>query len=279
MGVVNKVSFPKLNLDFTFCETVEIPFTGIHLYWYAIIIAVGLFTAIAIAFYQFKKTGRSTDDLSEFVLWAVPLGILGARAYYVIFEWEYYSKHLNKIIAIWEGGLAIYGGVIVGIIVAIIFCKRKKIPFLWFADIATCGLFIAQSIGRWGNFINAEAFGGETNLPWGMIVEGPYVKPYSPFGPCHPTFLYESLWNLTGFVISYFIIYRLSKKHGYSFAFYLTWYGLGRFFIEQLRTDSLWLIPDLIRVSQLVAGVSIIIGLLVALYIKKGESKAKINET
>ncbi len=267
MGKINDVSFPHLHLDFSFSETVQIPFTNIHLYWYAIIIAVGLFTAIAIAFYQFKKTGRSTDDLSEFVLWAVPLGIAGARLYYVIFEWEYYSKHLDKIIAIWEGGLAIYGGVIVGVIVALIFCKIKKISFLWFADVATCGLFIAQSIGRWGNFINAEAYGEITNLPWGMMVNGS--------GPHHPTFLYESLWNLTGFIISYFIIYRLTKKDGYSFSFYLTWYGLGRFFIEGLRTDSLWLVKDVVRVSQLVAGISVILGLVITFYIKKHEIKAE----
>lgn len=266
MGAINHVSFPNFGLNFTFCETVKIPFTNIHLYWYAIIIAAGMFTAIAIAFREFKKHSISTDDLSDFVLWAIPLGILGARCYYVIFEWDYYSKHLSKIAAIWEGGLAIYGGIIVGAIVAIVWCKLKKVPFLWFADVATCGLFIAQSMGRWGNFINAEAYGGATDLPWGMTVNGQ--------GPVHPTFLYESLWNFVGFIISYFVIRRLSETDGYSFAYYLVWYGVGRFFIEGLRADSLYIFGN-IRVSQVVAFVSIFIGMGVLFYIKSRKKSAK----
>lgn len=278
MGTVNHVSFPKLGLDFTFCETIKIPVLNINVYWYAIIIAIGLFTAIGIAFYEFKKHEKSSNDLIDFILFAVPLGILGARLYYVIFEWSYYSQHPDKIIAIWEGGLAIYGGVIVGAVVAVIWSKIKKIPFLWFADIATCGLFIAQSIGRWGNFVNAEAFGSLTELPWGMVVEGPYVKPYSPYGPCHPTFLYESLWNLTGFIISYFIIRKLVKNDGYSFAFYLIWYGTGRFFIEGLRMDSLYLIDGVVRVSQVVAILSVIMGISVIIYINMTKKRRNLQE-
>lgn len=272
---MNTVSFPNFGLTFQFNETVNI--FGLRIYWYAIIIAIGMLTAITIAYFEFRKKGISTDDLADFVLFAIPLGIVGARLYYVIFNFEPYRENPMEIFQIWHGGLAIYGGIIVGCIVAIVFTRVKKIRFLWFADIATIGLFIAQSIGRWGNFVNAEAFGGLTDLPWGMVVEGPGVEPYSPFGPCHPTFLYESLWNLTGFLISYFIIHKFVKKDGCSFAFYLIWYGLGRALIEGLREDSLWLIDGVIRVSQLVAMCSIVIGIITVLYIIRREKKQNIT--
>lgn len=273
---MNHITFPYLGLSFHLNETVNV--FGFKIYWYAIIIATGMLLAVTIAFFEFKKRNYKSDDLADFVLFAIPLGILGARLYYVIFEWSYYSKHLDEIIAIWNGGLAIYGGVITGCIVAVVFTKIKKIPFLWFADVATIGLFIAQSIGRWGNFVNAEAFGGLTKLPWGMIVDGPHVK-NAPFGPCHPTFLYESLWNFTGFIISYFIIYRLTKKDGFSFAYYLIWYGTGRFFIEGLRTDSLYLIENVVRVSQVVAFVSVIGGIAALFYIKNRDKKEKTQKS
>lgn len=274
---MNHITFPYLGLEFYINETVNI--FGLRIYWYAIIIAIGMLTAMSIAFFEFNKKGIKTDDLADFVLFAIPLGILGARLYYVVFEWSYYSQHPKEIIAIWNGGLAIYGGIIAGALVAIVFTRIKKIPFLWFADIATVGLFIAQAIGRWGNFVNAEAFGELTNLPWGMVVEGPGVKPYSPFGPCHPTFLYESLWNFAGFLISYFIIYRVLKTNGYSFSFYMIWYGTGRFFIEGLRMDSLWLIPNVIRVSKMVAIICVLCGLITLFYIKNLKKKAKLQES
>ncbi len=264
MVQINNVSFPKLGLEFRFEEAVNI--FGFDIYWYGIIIGLGMAIAVGIAFFEFKKKGLKSDDLIDFVLFAIPLGILGARMYYVVFEWDYYSKHLDELLALWEGGLAIYGGVIVGAIVAIIFTKIKKIPFLWFADIATCGLFIAQSMGRWGNFINAEAHGGLTDLPWGMITNGT--------GPWHPTFFYESMWNLFGFIISYFVIHKFCKTEGWSFAYYLIWYGVGRFWIEGMRTDSLYLYGD-IRVSQVVAMVSILLGIGVicyTIYQKKSKS-------
>lgn len=258
MGRVNYISFPKLGLDFELAETVNI--FGFNIYWYGIIIGMGMVIASAIAFWEFKKKGYKSDDLVDFLLFAIPLGIIGARAYYVIFEWDYYKNNLSEIIAVWNGGLAVYGGVIAGSIVALIFSKIKKIPFLWFADVATCGLFIAQSIGRWGNFINAEAFGSLTQLPWGMMTNGR--------GPWHPTFFYESMWNLAGFLISYFVIHRIAKRDGCSFAYYLIWYGTGRFFIEGLRTDSLYLYGN-IRVSQVVACVSVMLGIGVLCYIKR----------
>lgn len=271
MGKLNKVSFPNFGLDFELYEQLKL-FGKYGVYWYGIIIGIGLTLAIIIAFYEFKKNGKKTDDLIDFLLFAVPLGIAGARLYYVIFRWEYYGSHLGDIIAIWKGGLAIYGGIITGTIIAIIFCKIKKINFLWFADIATVGLFIAQSIGRWGNFVNGEAYGGLTDLPWGMIVNS--------HGPVHPTFLYESLWNFIGFIVSYFIVYRLFKTHGASFAYYLIWYGVGRFLIEGLRADSLY-IWGTVRVSQMVALISVVLGIGVVLYIfkkKKDDFEVKNQE-
>lgn len=267
---MNHVSFPRLGLEFSFKETVSI-FGLFDVYWYAIIIVTGIMVASAIGYFEFRKKNLTGDDLSDFILFAIPLGIIGARIYYVIFEWNAYKDNLWEIFAIWNGGLAIYGGIIVGAIVAVIFTRVKKIPFLWFADVATLGLFIAQSIGRWGNFVNAEAYGGLTDLPWGMVVDGPGIKD-APFGPCHPTFLYESLWNFAGFLISYLLIKRFVRKDGACFSFYLMWYGAGRFMIEGLREDSLYLIPDRVRVSQVVAIISIVIGLAVAFYVKKSEN-------
>lgn len=256
MVQINNVSFPKLGLEFKLEEAVNI--FGFNVYWYGIIIGMGMAIAVGIAFFEFKKRGYKSEDLIDFVLFAIPLGILGARMYYVVFEWDYYSKNLDQIFAIWEGGLAIYGGVIAGAIIAIIFSKIKKIPFLWFADVATIGLFIAQSMGRWGNFVNAEAHGGLTDSVLGMVTNGS--------GPWHPTFFYESMWNLVGFAVSYFVIYNLLKTDGFSFAFYLIWYGIGRFWIEGMRTDSLYLYGD-IRVSQVVAFVSVFLGIGVVAYI------------
>lgn len=259
MGRINNVSFPSLGLDFTFSETITIPFTKIEIFWYAIIIATGMTVAGLIGWREYKKAGKTGDDLCDFLLFALPLGILGARLYYVIFRWDLYKDNLSEIFAIWNGGLAIYGGIIAGAIVAIIYTRVKKYPFLWFADVASFGLFIAQSMGRWGNFINAEAYGGPTDLPWGMVVNG--------VGPVHPTFLYESLWNITGFLVSYFIIRRVKKTDGLCFAYYLIWYGIGRFFIEGLRSDSLYLFGD-VRVSQVVAFISVLLGIFALIYVK-----------
>lgn len=260
--MVNSISFPNFGIDLELGETVKI--FGFDIYWYGIIIAFGMAVAVGTAFWEFHKKGLKSDDLVDFIIFAIPLGILGARLYYVIFSWDYYGRYPGEIYKIWNGGLAIYGGVIAGTIVAIVFTKIKKIDFLWFADVATCGLFIAQSIGRWGNFVNGEAYGGLTTLPWGMVVNG--------YGPCHPTFLYESLWNFAGFVLSYFVIHRFCKKDGFSLAFYLIWYGTGRFFIEGLRTDSLYLYGS-IRVSQVVAILCVVLGIGVILYIEKNKKR------
>lgn len=203
-----------------------------------------------------------------------PLSIVGARIYYIIFYFDLYTKEVDgvkkpdflEMLRIWDGGLAIYGGVITAIIVLFIFCRVKKIGFLAFADIGVQGLFIGQLIGRWGNFVNAEAYGVETDVPWKMGVEVNGSMIY-----VHPTFLYESLWNLAGLIISYFIMKKFRKYDGQIFLFYLLWYGMGRFWIEGLRSDSLYFfgltffgIP--IRTSQMVALFSFLIALVFIIY-------------
>ena len=181
----------------------------------------------------------------------VPLAVIGARLYYVLFKLEYYLRNPRLILAIWEGGLAIHGAIIVSIIVAIIFAKVKKINFLSFADIAAPALILGQAIGRWGNYVNQEAYGSETNLPWAIYVDGAYR---------HPTFLYESIWNLVVFGALVYLLRKASLKPGSIFSLYLAGYSLGRVFIEGLRTDSLMLGP--FRVAQLISGAFILVGIL-----------------
>ncbi len=253
------IAFPGLGLEFDINPiAVSFPF-GLKIHWYGIIIAFGMVLAAAIVFREIKKSGRDGEMLFDFLIFTIPLSIIGARCYYVIFSWDSYKDNLSEIFAVWHGGLAIYGGVIVGVICAIVFTKVKHIPFLWFADIASIGCILAQSIGRWGNFVNGEAFGGVTKLPWGMVID-------SAPEAVHPTFLYESLWNFAGFLISYFLIYRRKHTDGASLAFYLIWYGTGRFFIEALRSDSLYI--GGVKVSQIVALISAVSGAALFVFIK-----------
>ena len=200
------------------------------------------------ALYANRRTqefGITPDNLMDCLIICVPVGILCARLYYVAFEWDYYSQHKSEIIAIWKGGIAIYGAVIGVILSLAVYSRVKKLSFASLCDVAAFGLLIGQCIGRWGNFVNGEAHGGATDLPWGMSIDGSVTV--------HPTFLYESLWNLIGFIALHFY----SKKRrfrGEMALLYVAWYGLGRAWIEGLRTDSLYLGP--VRVSQLLAAAS-----------------------
>ena len=221
-------------------------------YWYGIIIAAGFCLAILYGYMEAKRTGFDTDRIANVVLIAAPVGIVGARFYYVIFNWGQYNGNFLEMIAIWEGGLAIYGGLIAATIAGLVYCKVAKINFFELADIAVGGFFIGQSIGRWGNFVNSEAYGSVTDLPWkmGVMERGQMIF-------VHPTFLYESLWNALGFLIM-FIGRKKKQYHGQLFYFYITWYGMGRVWIEGLRTDSLMIGP--LRVSQIVAVMCIVAG-------------------
>ncbi|KHD46058.1 prolipoprotein diacylglyceryl transferase [Streptococcus hongkongensis] len=228
-------------------------------HWYAICILTGLMIGVYLATKEAPRKNLTSDDIIDFILIAFPLAILGARLYYVVFEWSYYSQHLNEIFAVWNGGIAIYGGLITGAIVLYFYTYNKVIDPIKFLDITVPGVMIAQSIGRWGNFVNQEAYGKAVNslnyLPSfirkQMYIEGHYRM---------PTFLFESLWNLLGFII--ILIARRKSRflfEGEIFAFYLIWYGCGRLVIEGMRTDSLMFLG--IRVSQLVSIVIILVGL------------------
>lgn len=217
--------------------------------WYGLLIGLGLVIGVFLAVRECERRGLNPDLLLDTVLWAVPAGILGARLYYVAFEWKYFAQHLNEIFALWQGGLAIHGGLIFGVGTALLYLRRHKAPFLQYLDVAAPSIVLAQAIGRWGNFFNQEAFGTPTLLPWAMLIAGEYR---------HPTFLYESLWNLGVFVS--LVIGRRNKDWvpGEVAMRYLAGYSLGRIWIEGLRTDSLYLGP--IRIAQLVSLAGIILG-------------------
>ena len=182
----------------------------------------------------------------------MPLGIICARIYYVVFEWGYYAQHPGEIIAIWKGGIAIYGGIIGTLIGLFVYSRVKKLSLASLCDLAAFGLLIGQCIGRWGNFVNGEAHGGPTTLPWGMTIDGQSMV--------HPTFLYESLWNLAGFVLLHFYSKKRRFK-GEIALLYAAWYGAGRAWIEGLRTDSLYI--GSVRVSQLLAIISCVAAIAV----------------
>ncbi len=230
---------------------------GMPVRWYGIIISFGLLMATVVAMRETKRVGIREEDLLDLLLFAVPAAIIGARVYYVIFSWNDYNGDFMRMINIREGGLAIHGALIAAIIVGIIFCRIKKINFWKLADLAGPSIILGQAIGRWGNYANSEAHGGPTNLPWGILVNGQRV---------HPTFLYESLWNLLVFL--FLIWYRRRKKvEGEIFLLYLALYSLGRCYIEGLRTDSLMLGP--IRVAQLISIVTIIICAIIFVIFRK----------
>lgn len=242
------ISFPTLGIEVDpgRCFSVG-PFT---VYYYGLIIAIGLILAVCYASRRCKEFGVSEDDLLDGVLCVTPFAILCARAYYCIFSWQEYAADPISVLYIWNGGLAIYGGVLGAVIGVIVFCRVKKIRLGTILDMVALGFLIGQCIGRWGNFFNREAFGAATDAFSRM---GLYNTVTNQWEYYHPTFLYESLWNLCGFVLLHF----LSKKRQYDGQIalgYAAWYGLGRAFIEGLRMDSLYWGP--FRVSQLLAAIS-----------------------
>lgn len=237
--------------------------------WYGIIMAVAILLATWMAIDEGKKRQIMSDDFIDLLLWAVPLGYVGARIYYVIFEWGYYSQHPDQIIAIWNGGIAIYGGLIAGLIVLLVFCHRRKLPPFLMLDIIAPGVMAAQILGRWGNFMNQEAHGGPTTLHFLQSLHLPnfIIQQMNINGVYYqPTFLYESFFNLIGLIL---ILSLRHKKHlfkqGEVFMTYLLWYSIVRFFVEGLRTDSLYLWGT-IRVSQALSVVLFIITLTLWIY-------------
>ncbi len=238
------IGFPNLGLEFTL-NRVACNVFGKDIYWYGIIICVGFILAALYVNARTKDFGITSDNLTDCLIICVPLGIICARIYYVVFEWSYYAEHPDEIIAIWKGGIAIYGGIIGTLIGLYVYSRVKKLSFASLCDLAAFGLLIGQCIGRWGNFVNGEAHGGPTTLPWGMTIDNQSMV--------HPTFLYESLWNLIGFVLLHFYSKKRRFK-GEMALLYVAWYGAGRAWIEGLRTDSLYI--GSMRVSQLLAIIS-----------------------
>ena len=245
-----EISFPSLGLTLNPPRSIELgPF---NIYFYGMIIALGMVLAVIYACRRSKEFGITEDDLLDGVLWVTPFAIVCARAYYCIFSWDYYGKHPIEVLYIWNGGLAIYGGVLGAAVGLAVFCRIKKIKLPMLLDLVSLGFLIGQSMGRWGNFFNREAFGAETASFLRMGLLNSYTGQVTYY---HPTFFYESVWNAAGFLL----LHKLSKKRQYDGQIalgYAAWYGLGRAFIEGLRTDSLYLGP--FRVSQLLAAVSCI---------------------
>lgn len=267
------ISFPALGLELNPPAGFEL--FGRSIYLYGIMIALGFMLAILYCNKRAPRYGLTEDNVLDVILWALPLGVVGARAYYVIFNYSLYEGGTFwDLINLREGGLAIYGGIIAGVVTAAIVCKVKKISIPAFLDVGACGLLIGQSCGRWGNFFNREAFGAETELWTRMGLTTSSGTIY-----VHPTFLYESLWNLTGLVLLH--LYTNSGKRkfdGEVFTLYVLWYGIGRCMIEGLRADSLYIGSTGIRVSQLVAGVSAVVAACVWLYLRKKPRTLLINE-
>jgi len=246
---MDTIEFPGLGLKFYVSRKAFSVF-NIPIYWYGIIIAFAFLLAVLLGMRSSKKFGIDPDNIIDLVLFAAPVAIVTARLYYVIFSWENFKDNPIDIINTREGGLAIYGAIIGAVVVAYIFAKKRKIGVLKLFDFGSPYLILAQGIGRWGNFINQEAYGTTTSLPWGMT--GSDIGP----DPVHPTFLYESLWD---FAVFFFLIwYRKKKKvEGEVFFLYMILYGIGRFWIEGLRSDSLML--GNIRISQFLAALFVIL--------------------
>ena len=254
-----QISFPMLG-DWSIDPPYSFNLFGLEIYFYGVIIALGFILAALYCAKRAKEFGLSSDELYELVIWLIPTCIIGARLYYVLFKLDYFIANPDKIFALRDGGLAIYGGIIAGIIVGIIWCRAKKIRVFAVADLTAFGLLIGQSVGRWGNFINREAFGAQTEIfcRMGLTVPG-FETLY-----VHPTFLYESLWNILGLIVLHIWSKKGKRKYdGQVFWLYILWYGLGRAWIEGLRTDSLYIGSTDIRVSQLLAIVSAVVSLVI----------------
>lgn len=277
--MTNLVTFPGLGLSF---EISRVAFTigGVNIYWYGVVIAVGIVLAMAFALRHCTEFGIDGDAMVDVIVVGVVLGILSARAYYVAMS-PYAYDSIWEMLSLRDGGLAIYGGVIGAVVFGGLACKWRKVPVLPMFDLTGMGFLIGQCLGRWGNFFNQEAFGCNTTLPWGMYsaateaylrgstVTVPAGVTIDPTMPVHPTFLYESIWCLVGFVALRFYM-KKRRFNGDIALLYAIWYGLGRFWIEGLRTDSLLLVPSMgLRASQLVAAIAVVGGIIAEVILRR----------
>ncbi len=260
--MTNTISFPGLFDKVLQIDRIAFEVGPLSIKWYGVIIACGVLLACVYVMMRARQFGTSADQMTDLLIWALPIAVICARIYYVVNSWGYYSEDLSRVFQIWNGGLAIYGGVIGGFATAFVFCRIKKANAPGILDLGSLGLLIGQAVGRWGNFINAEAFGSATSLPWGMSINGG--------APVHPAFIYESLWTIAGFIALHF--YSKRRRFGGEIALlYLGWYGLGRAWIEGLRADSLYLGTTDIRISQLLAVLCVVFsaGMLIYCYATK----------
>ena len=271
--MINYLSFPGLGIGEFEIRPVAFNLFGKNIMWYGVIITCGILLAfLYVRFRAVKFEGISADDVLDYTIFTVLLSVLGARAYYVLTNLDRYRTFYD-IIAIWNGGLAIYGAIITGTVTILVISAIKRIKPTKMLDATALGVMIGQIIGRWGNFTNAEAFGCETDLPWRMGIRNAY-HPETIY--VHPTFLYESLWNLLGFLILN-ALYKKKKFDGQVTLMYFIWYGFGRMFIEQLRTDSLYVGP--FRISQVVGFLSFFLGMiLLIVFLFRAERKERALE-
>lgn len=253
------VSFPGFGWEFTI-NPVAFQIGNYKIYWYGIIIAVGMVLAMLYAFKTADRFEINKDKLFNCVIVGLIFGVIGARLYYVFFEWDRYAGDLLKIIQIHDGGLAIYGGIIGALASGCLVAKLQKQKIMNILDLVALGFLIGQGIGRWGNFMNQEAFGTPTDLPWRMVSEN------TGGVGVHPCFLYESIWCLLGFVILHFVSKKFYKYHGQIFFMYMVWYGFERMIVEGLRTDSLYMHFSIFgytpRVSQVLSFAIMVLGII-----------------
>lgn len=277
-----RVSFPGLGIgEFEINKIALHLFGDLSVRWYGIIITCAIIVGFLYAHYRSKHEGISTDDLLDYAIYTVIFSIIGARAYYVISEPERFDSFYD-VIAIWNGGIAIYGAIIAGALSIFVISKIKKIKPMKALDMVAPGVMIAQSIGRWGNFFNGEAHGGATELFCRMgLSEANSIGIWSKTIYVHPTFLYESLWNLVGFIIIN-IFYKKKKFDGQVLLMYITWYGFGRMLIEGLRTDSLYFMKNVfgetIRVSQMIGALCFVVGMILLIVFGLKARRARLAE-
>jgi phosphatidylglycerol:prolipoprotein diacylglycerol transferase len=264
---MNTISFPRLHISLNI-SPVAFHIGNKSVYWYALIILTGFLLGMLFVMKTAPKRGVKKDNIWDIALYGLVSGIIGARIYYVIFALDEFHSFW-EIFEIWNGGLAIYGGIIAAAIVSFIYCRIKKLNTANVFDVCAPGLLIGQAIGRFGNFVNAEVYGGETSNIFGMSINGA--------APVHPLFLYESAWNVLGLILLV-LLRDKKKKDGQVFCFYIFWYSLGRLFLEGMRNPSyiLYVIPNILGISQLVAAILMVASASVFVYLHL-KSKKKLN--
>lgn len=257
-----------MNENITPIDPIAFQLGPFQVHWYGVIIGLGIALGLYLVIKESKRLGLHPDTFVDLLVWAIPIAIISARIYYVIFEWDYYAQNPGDIIKVWNGGIAIHGALIGSVATTLVFAKLKGISFWKLTDIAAPSIILGQAIGRWGNFVNQEAHGGEVTRAFlenlmlpkfiidQMYINGTYY---------HPTFLYESLWNIAGFILLLIIRRKVNIRRGELFLSYVIWYSIGRFFVEGLRTDSLML-TEYLRMAQVISIVLIVMAIAIMVY-------------